>query len=239
MSTGIIAEPAVAPVAKAARVASLDVLRGIAVLGILIMNIAGFGLLLQAYMNPFVDGGASGADMLSYEIVSVLFEGTMRGIFSLLFGASIVLLTDRMEKGGAGIMAAEVHFRRMCWMLLFGIVHWTLLLWWGEILFNYAMCGLLLFSVRKLNPRTQLIAALLILVAAGAWQVRHYHKVEDRQIEAAAAEQAKAAGQKLSDKQTKAIERWTEQLAHYMPTAEDAKKMRDWHSGSYRQAVGM
>ncbi|RYD92804.1 MAG: DUF418 domain-containing protein, partial [Sphingomonadales bacterium] len=213
--------PEIAPVAKAARVASLDVLRGIAVLGILMMNITAFGLLPHAYANPFAGGGTEGANRIAYMIISVLFEGTMRGIFSLLFGASIVLLTERMERGGAGIMAAEVHFRRMSWMLLFGIIHWTLMLWWGEILFNYAMCGLLLFSVRKLNPRTQLIAALLILVAAGAWQVRHYHKVEDRQIEAAAAEQAKAAGQKLSDKQAKAIERWTEQLAHYMPTAED------------------
>ena len=91
---------AVAPVTKAARVESLDILRGIAVFGILAMNITAFGLLFQAYGNPTVDGGAEGINLTVYKIINVGFEGTMRGIFSLLFGAGIVLLTRRMEERG-------------------------------------------------------------------------------------------------------------------------------------------
>ena len=81
----------VEPVTKAVRIASLDVLRGIAVLGILLMNIIGFGLLPQAYVNPLASGGADGLNGTIYSFMTVGFEGTMRGFFSLLFGASLVL----------------------------------------------------------------------------------------------------------------------------------------------------
>lgn len=230
-------DTAVKPVSKEARVASLDVLRGIAVLGILMMNITGFGLLPHAYGNPLVEGGAEGLNHIAYVIINVGFEGTMRGIFSLLFGASIVLLTSRMEKAGAGIMAAEVHFRRMLWMLLFGIIHWALMLWYGEILFNYAMCGLLLFSVRKLSPRIHLIAATLLLLCAALFQSFEYRVVAQKEVAAASAEAAKTSGAKLTPEQTKAIEAWKEISAHNRPTAEEAAKIRGQHQGSYFNAV--
>jgi uncharacterized protein len=230
-------DTAVKPVSKEARVASLDVLRGIAVLGILMMNITGFGLLPHAYGNPLVEGGAEGLNHIAYVIINVGFEGTMRGIFSLLFGASIVLLTSRMEKAGAGIMAAEVHFRRMLWMLLFGIIHWALMLWYGEILFNYAMCGLLLFSVRKLSPRFHLIAATLLLVGAALFQTVEYRVVAQKEVVAASAEAAKASGAKLTPAQTKAIEAWKEISAHSRPTDDEVAKIRGQHQGSYFEAV--
>ena len=228
----------VKPVEQAARIESLDVLRGVAVLGILIMNITGFGLLHQAYGNPFADGGATGANKLAYDIVSVGFEGTMRGIFSMLFGASIVLLPQRMEQAGAGLMAAEVHFRRMLWMMVFGIIHWALLLWWGEILFAYSICGLLLFAVRKLPARTHLIVGALLLLGAAALQTKDYHEVIAAQTEAAAAQAAKARGAALSTAQSKAIETWAEKVGDVMPGKEDAAEQRAWHSGSYPAAVG-
>ena len=79
------------------RVMLVAVLGGL--LGILMMNITGFGLLMAAYTNPAVEGGATGIDLTTYWIIQVGFEGTMRGIFSILFGAGIVLLTERMELG--------------------------------------------------------------------------------------------------------------------------------------------
>ena len=82
-----------APVSGADRIGSLDVLRGIAVFGILLMNISAFGLVWQAYGNPLAAGGSTGVNLLLFEIMNVGFEGTMRGIFSMLFGAGIVLMT--------------------------------------------------------------------------------------------------------------------------------------------------
>ena len=228
---------AVAPVTKAARIESLDVLRGVAVLGILMMNITAFGLLFQAYDNPLVDGGATGLNLTVWKIINVGFEGTMRGIFSLLFGASIVLLTERMELGGAGLMAAEIHFRRMLWMMLFGIIHWTLLLWIGEILFAYSIGGLLLFALRKLSPRVHLIMAGTLLAAAALFMVAGHQDAVETRAEAMAALQAQAGGATLTSKQESAIEAWKEQNLHVMPTAENAAEQRAWHEGSYVNAL--
>lgn len=226
-----------APVIKAARIESLDVLRGISLLGILMMNITAFGLIGAAYGNPMVDGGAQGLNLLAYKIINVGFEGTMRGIFSLLFGAGIVLLTDRMEKAGAGVMAADVHFRRMSWMMLFGIIHWTLLLWYGEILFAYSLCGLLLFAPRKLSARVLLAVGGLLLVGAAISQSAEYQDTVAAHAKAELAEQAKASGKPMTADQTSAIETWQEMDSHNWPTAEEVSGLRQIHQGSYWQAV--
>jgi uncharacterized protein len=231
------ADTIAAPVTRAARVESLDILRGVAVFGILMMNITAFGMLVQAYDNPTVAGGATGLNLLTYKIINLGFEGTMRGIFSLLFGAGIVLLTERMEQAGAGIMAAEVHFRRMLWMLLAGIIHWTLMLWFGEILFNYAMCGMLLFALRKLPVKLHLIMAAVLLVGASVQSYGNAQAAVASEAAATAATQAKASGAKLTPEQDKAIEAWQEQVSHTMPTAEEAAMQRQWHEGSYWNAV--
>ncbi len=226
-----------APVAQAARVESLDILRGIAVFGILMMNITAFGLLFQAYDNPLVDGGATGLNLLAYKIINVGFEGTMRGIFSLLFGAGIVLLTERMEQAGAGLMAAEIHFRRMLWMMLAGIIHWTLMLWIGEILFAYSMCGMLLFALRKLPVKAHLkIGGILILLAAMS-SVADHQSMIGAEAAASSAQQAKTSGAKLTTDQDEAIENWDDILAHRMPDTEAIAEQRSWHSGSYGNAV--
>jgi uncharacterized protein len=237
MADGDSASQTLAPVIKADRVQSLDILRGVAVLGILMMNITAFGLLHHAYGNPMADGGADGPNLLAYMIIQVGFEGTMRGIFSLLFGASIVLLTERMEKSGAGLMTAEIHFRRMMWMMLFGFIHWSLLLWTGEILFAYSMCGLLLFALRKLRARLQIAAALLLLIGAAAIQTHDYHDVVEMKAAATAAQAAKASGAKLSTEQTNAIETWQEHVGHYVPKPKEAEEIRAIHQGSWWNAV--
>ncbi|WP_310531126.1 DUF418 domain-containing protein [Novosphingobium sp.] len=227
----------VSPVAKAARVQSLDVLRGISLLGILMMNITAFGQIIQAYGNPMVDGGATGKDLLAFEIINVGFEGTMRGIFSLLFGAGIVLLTERMEKAGDGAMAAEVHFRRMLWMMLFGIVHWALLLWYGEILFNYAICGLVLFSFRKLPARKlAIIGAVLLVGAALLGNLKLSQTIENHDA-AVAAQQVKASGVALNKDQEAAIETWKKAESNHWPTDEEKAEQTGWHSGSWWSAV--
>jgi uncharacterized protein len=229
--------PAIAPVTRAARVRALDTLRGVAVFGILMMNITAFGLLLPAYFSPLADGGGTGINLRVYEVMTVGFEGTMRGIFSLLFGAGIVLLTQRMEDAGAGIMAAEIHFRRMLWMMAFGVIHWVLLLWLGEILFAYSMCGLLLFAPRKLAPRLQLaIAGGLLALAVIQAQVE-YWEIRSAYDEYTAAEQAKASGSALSEGQAAAIDGWQEREAELAPDQGAVDFFTGYHEGSWWNAV--
>ena len=89
-----------APVDRAERITALDMLRGFALLGILLMNIVAFGLYLPAYDDPMVTGGATGPNLWIWTVLHVVAEGKMRSLFSLVFGASVILLTSRLESRG-------------------------------------------------------------------------------------------------------------------------------------------
>jgi uncharacterized protein len=148
--------------APAARLASLDVVRGVAVLGILLLNIVSFGLPQAAYLNPRAYGGWHGADLAAWAVNFVLFDGKMRGLFSFLFGASMLLVIERAEAKGEN--AAAVHYRRMLWLLAFGLAHlW--LVWHGDILAHYALMGMIAYGLRGL-PIERLLALGVVLVLA-------------------------------------------------------------------------
>jgi uncharacterized protein len=133
------------------RILSLDIMRGIVLFGVLLMNINGMGL-ARAYGNPTVSGGSTGWNLTTWITTNLFFEGTMRALFSLLFGVGMFIFMDRLEKKGAGINAANIYFRRLLWLLVFGLIHGYLLLWTGEILYQYALMGFLVFSFRNLPP---------------------------------------------------------------------------------------
>lgn len=153
------------------RILLLDTTRGFALLGILLMNILGFGLLSPAYSWPGFDVDAQGgADRVLWIVVELFGEGSMRGLFSLLFGAGVVLFTT-----GPGARGAAIHYRRMFVLLLFGLFDAYVLLWYGDILICYALCGALLYPLRNWRPRSLLLLAgivtLLCSVSYGGLQV--------------------------------------------------------------------
>ncbi|MDP5279110.1 DUF418 domain-containing protein [Sphingomonas sp. DG1-23] len=142
------------------RLAALDVVRGVALLGILLLNIASFALPEAAYLNPRAYGGWHGADLTAWLINFLLFDGKMRGLFSFLFGASMLLVIERAE--ACGESAAKVHYRRMLWLLAFGLAHlW--LVWHGDILSHYALVGMIAFGLRNL-PTARLLALGITLI---------------------------------------------------------------------------
>ena len=147
------------PIDEKQRIVSLDVLRGFAVLGILAMNIQYFSMISVAYWNPTAYGELHGANYLVWLVSHVLTDQKFMTIFSMLFGAGILLMTSRAEV--VGTSSARLHYRRMGWLLLFGIAH-SYLLWSGDILFTYGMAGLVVYPCRKLSSRILLITGLLI-----------------------------------------------------------------------------
>jgi len=161
---------------RPSRIATLDTLRGVAVMGILAMNIIAFSMPFQAYMNPTAYGLDSQADLGSWLFSFIFIDGKMRGLFSFLFGASTLLVIERARASGQS--PAKVHYARMFWLLIFGLVHFYFI-WFGDILTAYALTGLLLFFFRNLSVRALLIwgVALIILqcamMAGGAWEVHH------------------------------------------------------------------
>src|SRR5438309_8688543 len=139
---------------------SIDAVRGFAVLGILLMNIVGMGLPSFSYIDPTYAGGSTGADLWTWAVNNVLTDGKMRALFTMLFGASAVLIAERAE--GARPGPIQTHYRRMFWLFVFGMVH-AYFLWWGDILVTYALAGLVIFPFRKLAPRWQLLIGVAIL----------------------------------------------------------------------------
>lgn len=109
-------------------------------MGILLMNIISFAMPDAAYFSPAAYGGTSPADVISWAIMSVLVDSKMRGLFSVLFGASMLLVYQRAEAAQGN--GKTVHRRRMLWLLLFGLVHYYFI-WFGDILTLYALCGLI------------------------------------------------------------------------------------------------
>lgn len=142
---------------------TLDALRGFAVMGILAMNIAAFNMPFMAYLNPAIYGGDTGPNLLSWFVSYIIFDGKMRGLFSLLFGASMLLVAERAEAKGES--AIRVHYARMFWLALFGLAHFFFI-WFGDILFLYASVGCIAFLFRKWQPR-RLIKWALIIYALG------------------------------------------------------------------------
>jgi uncharacterized protein len=146
----------------AERYVSIDAVRGFAVLGILLMNIVGMGLPAFAYVDPTYAGGSAGADLWTWAVNNVLTDGKMRALFTMLFGASAVLIAERAEGGRPG--PAATHYRRMFWLFAFGMVH-AYFLWWGDILVTYALAGLVIFPFRKLGVPWLLAIGVVILSA--------------------------------------------------------------------------
>ncbi len=134
------------------RLAGLDVTRGIAVLGILTMNIVAFALPEDAYVGPLVAGGTTAADLAVWTVGFILCDSKFRALFAMLFGASAMLVMDR-----AGTDAPRIHRARMLTLAAAGLLHYYFI-WDGDILFGYAVCGLALPLARDWPPRPLFIA---------------------------------------------------------------------------------
>ena len=224
------------PAGKEDRVLSIDVLRGVALLGIALMNIIFSGLPMAADFNPKVSGGATGLNLAAFFVQYVLFDGKMRGLFSMMFGASTWLLTDRLTRRGAGIEAAEIIGRRMLWLMLFGMVH-AYLIWHGDILYPYALLGLVLLPMLPASPKKLLIWAGVIVLGMTGMSIFQGYKINKTHDLAMVAEKALAAGKTLTDEQKDAKKEWEETRKYVTPTAEDLKKERGRYSGSWGHLV--
>ncbi len=150
----------------ASRLVTLDALRGFAVMGILLRNVFVFGIPSSAYALPELWSGPGQWDMFAWVFVDAGVDGTMRGLFSMLFGASALLLLE--GSGQVGLTRVELYYRRALWLMLFGLVHAYLLLSPVDILFVYGLFGLMIYPLRNLQPRSLLAAAGVMIVASAS-----------------------------------------------------------------------
>ena len=161
------------PVAQSERILILDSLRGIAILGILLMNIPGFALPTG---DPSTLNEWGTIDFKVWHFVSWFPDGTQRALFSMLFGAGILLFVGGKEKKMDGLLPADYFFRRQLWLIVFSLIDVFILLWRGDILLDYACLGMIMFAFRNLSPKRLLIGACLCFIFMLARENRDLYK---------------------------------------------------------------
>jgi uncharacterized protein len=224
------------PTEREERIGMLDATRGIAVLGILIMNITGFGL-PRAYDDPTNWGGSEGANLAVWRIASLFFEGTMRGMFTLLFGASALLFLQRHAARNPGLLPADLYFRRTLWLIVFGLVNAYALLWPGDILYYYGIVGLLLFVFRNVTPRKLIVAAAIIMVLQTAVTFTEWYGYREVREAAIAAQAARSGERVLNGQQMEAINNLSRIDAEFKPPREELGKTVSRMRKSYLSAL--
>ncbi|MFI5131444.1 MAG: DUF418 domain-containing protein, partial [Chitinophagales bacterium] len=163
---------------SSSRIFSLDVLRGVALLGILIISIwefGGFTMNKQIFYRTGTHGG--NYNLLSF--VTILFEGKMRALFALIFGAGIILFISKKDHPSADSYP-DLYIRRMLWLMIFGVFNAVILLWPGDILFQYAVLGILLFPFWRMSRKGLFVAAIFAtLIYCGK---QYWNYADDRKL---------------------------------------------------------
>ncbi len=195
------------PVTIAERISIVDILRGFALLGILVINIEAFALPSVVIMNPLLVGGSTGIDLFIWKVDTLFFFEKMMSLFSMLFGGGLILMTARAELKNPKF--AGFYYRRLMWLLMFGLIH-AYLLWWGDILVPYAVCGLLLYPMRRVSTRGLILTGtflllLGVLVGIGAGAAMGYLRDE-----AVNAQELLDQGEAISAQQQSMVTSWNE-----------------------------
>lgn len=234
LTTSSPAAPSAIPVAESERLTSVDVLRGFAVLGILVMNINAFGWPMMTMFNPTSAGGFTGLDLLAYKFEALLFSQKFMTIFSMLFGAGLILMTQRAE--AAGRLLRSVYFRRLIWLILFGIVH-AYFLWEGDILFFYGCCGLWLWMFRHLAARWLVVIGIVVLSFGVVTQLAMGVGLDFYRSQAMQAEEDLKAGKELEPGQKQMYDGWQETRRNFEMPPEYLSEVLANYKGDYFDAL--
>jgi uncharacterized protein len=226
LSTEAPPAPSAAPVAEAQRLKVIDALRGMALLGILLMNIPAFAM--PNYFSEAFRSDPTSVDFWVSAVISVGFEGKMRALFGIVFGAGVVLFVSKKERTGKPVTG--LFYRRMFWLVLFGLIHAHLILWVGDILYLYGLCGMLVYLFRNVRPTYLAMAVPLVAVfdfTAGTLVYRHVRAVR---IEYVAAAQAAAEHRPPTEAEEAALARWRKLELTIVPNradvVENTRKMK-------------
>jgi uncharacterized protein len=223
-----------APVTGHERIDALDTLRGVAVLGILVMNIYAFAMPFAAYMNPLLMGGLEWYNLGTWFATHIFFDQKFMTIFSMLFGAGLVMMWQRAEARNAPF--ARVYYRRQFWLLVIGAMH-AYLLWFGDILFYYAVIGMLIYPLRKLRPRTLVIIACCLLPVGMLMNYGGYYYMSDLKARSAEIVEQQDAGEEVTEEQQAVLDEWEEARTFIMPSVEAVQEDVDAHRGTYLDAL--
>lgn len=230
-----------APVAEPQRLKIIDALRGVALLGILLMNIPGFSM--PQYSSEAYRSDPTNVNFWVSAVISVFFEGKMRALFGMIFGAGIVLFVTKKEQAGKPVTG--LFYRRMFWLLLFGLIHAHLVLWIGDILYLYAVCGMIVYLFRNVKPIYLVMGVPLVAICDFTAGTLFYQHIREQRIAYVDATAAVAANKPLTETQQQALKEWRELEKTMIPNRQDAKdntqKMKSDYAtvGSYLRPLAL
>ena len=218
------------PITAAERLLSLDALRGVAVMGILVMNVYAFAMPLAAYYNPLIMGGTDALNMGTWFFTHLFFDQKFMSIFSMLYGAGVVMMMNRAAERGASF--TPVFYRRSAWLMVIGLLH-GYFIWFGDILFHYALMGMVVFLFRKASPRKLITVACLLLPVTLLINYGSSFYLEELQADVAAIEEAQSQGATLDEDEQEKLEEWHDVRPIFAPTGEDIAAEVTAYKGSY------
>ena len=136
-------------------------------------------------------------------MISVVFEGKMRALFGMIFGAGVLLFVSKKEQAGRSVTG--LFYRRMFWLVLFGLIHAHLILWIGDILYLYGFCGMLVYLCRKVKPIYLVLGVPLVAIVDFTAGTLFYQHIRDERIAYVEASAAAAENKPLTEAQKDAL----------------------------------
>ena len=205
------------PVAESQRIRSIDTLRGFALLGILLLNIIAFSGPIAAFFDPSADNEVSGLNLAVAMFVDIWGEGAFRAIFSMLFGAGLLIFLAKpvAEEG----RLKSLYYRRTWLLVAFGLFNAYILLWFGDILYTYGVTGLVLYFFRNLSAhKLALCSTILFLFLALIHTSQYFYTkalyTDYREVVLL------PEGNELSEAQKQSLENWDSYLQAQLATPE-------------------
>jgi uncharacterized protein len=234
LPTESLARERVAPVSEAQRLRIIDALRGVALLGILLMNIPEFAM--PNYFSESFKGDPTKINFWVDAVITVAFEGKMRALFGMVFGAGVLLFVSKKEQAGRPVTG--LFYRRMSWLILFGLIHAHLILWIGDILYLYGFCGMIVYLLRNVKPAYLVLGVPLVAAADFTAGTLLYREVRARRIAYVEATHAASEGKTLSAAQNQSLSRWREIETSFIPNREDIKENTRKMKSGYATVAG-
>jgi uncharacterized protein len=216
--------------APAQRLESLDLLRGFALCGILLVNIISMGGIWEAYV-PQTAPSLDNPDWMAWLVQHVFLQGSMRGLFTLLFGAGMLLITLRGDSGKGTIEAADVYFRRCMTLLALGVGNVTILLFPGDILYVYGLSGFFLFAFRAARPRTLILTSVLLIALLTGIQGAGAYKRAVEAREGRAVAESHLPIERLNPKQRESLDAYQAAVAARQPSHDARARQAELRTG--------
>lgn len=207
------------------RIDIIDIIRGVALLGILVINIPHFGMDTYEAKDPTT------ANFWVRLFNIIFFEGKMRALFSMIFGAGIVLFTSKKEQTGKSV--TWLFYKRMFWLALFGLAHAHLFLWIGDILYFYGVIGMLAFLFRKMKAKYLAMGVPLVAIISFTINTMFMQQLRSKYLDYLAAKELKEAGAELGEKELAALATYEQVRKEMLPNKEESKQHIALMKGSY------